>query len=70
MWLRPAADEAPPNLLLVDDREACSIENRGEDRYTDLEVTVNPTLIRYQIRRFEDLWTNSVPAKHCLPPDA
>lgn len=68
LWLKPHGEEIPPNLLLVDDREACTIENRGEDRYTDLEVTVNPTQVRYQIRRFEDLWTAATPVEHCLPP--
>jgi len=66
LWLKPS-DEVPPNLLIVDAREACSIENKGEDRFTDLEVSVNPTLVQYQVRRFEDLWTRSVPAEHCVP---
>ena len=66
LWRRHS-DELPPNLLIVDEREVCTIENLGEDRFTDLEVSVNPTTVQYQIRRFEDLWTTATPVRHCLP---
>lgn len=66
LWRRPP-EELPPNLLIVDEREVCTIENLGEDRFTDLEVSVNSTTVQYQIRRFEDLWTKATPVRHCLP---
>lgn len=68
LWLS-TTDNVPPNLLIVDDREACSIENRGEDKYTDLEVVVNPMLVSHEMRLFEDLWMNATPVQHCLAPE-
>ena len=55
------------DLLIVDEREVCSIQSYGHGQFGDLEVCVNDAVIAGRIRLFEDLWTDAVPAKHCLP---
>lgn len=55
------------DMLIIDDREVCSIESYGHGQFGDLEVCVNSSTVGYQIHRFEDLWTDSVPVRHCLP---
>lgn len=64
-WTRPEHGHIA-NVLIVDDRGVCSIEGKGNGKFGDLEVTINPTMIRYESRRFEDLWTESVPVEFCL----
>lgn len=64
-WRR-SSDRELNDLLIIDDKESCSIQSFGHGRFGNLEVCVNRALVQEQIDRFEDLWTDSVPAQHCL----
>lgn len=55
------------DLLVVDDREVCTIEGHGSGRFGDLTVSVNQAVVEAHIRSFEDLWTTATPVEHCLP---
>jgi hypothetical protein len=65
---RQSNNREVPDLLVVDEKETCSIESYGHGDFGDLEVSVNPVVVGARIHQFEDLWTDSVPAGHCLPP--
>jgi hypothetical protein len=66
-WVSPA-DRRIGDMLIVDDREVCSIESIGRGQFGELDVLVNPALVAARVRAFEDLWTESVPIERCLPP--
>lgn len=66
---RPSSNREMSDLLIIDEKEICSIESYGHGHFGDLEVSVNPVVVGIQIHQFEDLWTDSIPAGHCLPPD-
>lgn len=65
---RPSSNREISDLLVIDEKQTCSIESYGHGHFGDLEVSVNPVDVRGRIHQFEDLWTDSVPAGHCLPP--
>lgn len=64
-WIR-RGEERISDLLIIDDREFCSIESLGRDRFGDLAVCVNKAMIASEVRRFDDAWTNAVEASLCL----
>ena len=66
---RPSGNREMSDLLVIDEKEACSIESYGRGHFGDLEVSVNPVVVGARIRQFEDLWTDSIPAERCLPPE-
>jgi hypothetical protein len=66
-WCTPG-DRDMTDLLIVDDRECCSIETYGHGRFGDLEVCVNPVLVASEVLTFGDLWTASTPSDRCLGP--
>lgn len=66
---RPSSNHEVSDLLVIDEKETCSIESYGHGRFGDLEVSVNPVVVGARIHQFEDLWTDSTPARHCLPPE-
>jgi hypothetical protein len=65
---RPSSNREVSDLLVIDEKEACSIESYGHGSFGDLEVSVNPVIVGARIHQFEDLWTDSISAGHCLPP--
>jgi hypothetical protein len=68
LWIRRSAATIPSDVLILDDREVCAIRSTGLGTYSDLEVSVNASVVRWNIRTFEDLWTRSTPVQHCLAP--
>ncbi|MGH7867432.1 MAG: hypothetical protein ACREP9_07305 [Candidatus Dormibacteraceae bacterium] len=66
---QPSSDREVSDLLVIDEKEVCSIESYGHGHFGDLEVSVNSVIVGAQIHQFEDLWTDSTPARHCLPPE-
>ena len=66
---RPSSNREVSDLLVIDEKETCSIESYGHGHFGDLEVSVNPVVVGARIHQFEDLWTDSAPAGHCLPPE-
>lgn len=66
---RPSSNREVSDLLVIDEKETCSIESYGHGHFGDLEVSVNPVVVGARIHQFEDLWTDSTPAGHCLPPE-
>ena len=66
---RPSSNREISDLLIIDEKETCSIESYGHDHFGDLEVSVNSVAVAGRIHQFEDLWTDSIPAEHCLPPE-
>lgn len=66
---RPSRNREIADLLVIDEKETCSIENYGHGHFGDLEVSVNSVVVGARIHQFEDLWTASTPAGHCLPPE-
>lgn len=65
-WVK-TSDRRRPHLLIVDGREACTIEGHGKGRFGDLVVSVNDAVVQAHVRSFEDLWTASVPVEWALP---
>lgn len=65
---RPSSNREVSDLLVIDEKEACSIESYGHGSFGDLEVSVSQVIVGARIHQFEDLWTDSIPAEHCLPP--
>jgi hypothetical protein len=52
------------DMMVIDDREACTIESLGRGNFSDLEVYVSePTIASFRTV-FEDLWADAVPAAH------
>ena len=68
-WRLPSNREVS-DLLVIDEKEMCSIESYGHGSFGDLEFLVNPVVKGIRIHQFEDLWTDSIPAGHCLPPES
>ncbi len=66
---RPSSNREVSDLLVIDEKETCSIESYGHGHFGDLEVSVNPVVVGGRIHQFDDLWTDSIPAGHCLPPE-
>jgi hypothetical protein len=66
VW-KPRSDREIADLLVVDDRETCSIESYGHGEFGHLEASVNASHVQKQIRVFEDLWTSATPIELCLP---
>jgi hypothetical protein len=66
---RPSSNREVSDLLVIDAKETCSIESYGHGHFGDLEVSVNPVAVGARIHQFEDLWTDSTPVAHCLPPE-
>jgi hypothetical protein len=62
----PAGTRRISDLLIVDDREAFSIDARGNDQFGNLEVTINPSKVALLVRDFRDHWSNAVPAGQFL----
>jgi len=65
-WAK-TSDRRRTHLLIVDGREACTIEGHGKGRFGDLVVSVNDAVVQAQVRSFEDLWTASAPVEWALP---
>ena len=64
-WVN-SRDRRIGDILIVDEREVCSIESIGRGQFGELDVLVNPALVAARVRAFEDLWTESVPIERCL----
>lgn len=69
-WVKKTGRSRIADLLVVDDREACTIDGQGSGRFGDLIVSVNQAVVQAHIRSFEDLWTAATPVEHCLPAEA
>lgn len=65
LWI-PEDDRAIGDLLIIDDREFCSIESYGHGEFSDLVANVNEAQVRKQSQLFDDLWTNATPIEHAL----
>jgi hypothetical protein len=65
LWI-PGDDRAIGDLLIIDERESCSIESYGHGQFSDLIACVNSAQIHKQIQLFEDLWTSATPIDHVL----
>ena len=46
---RPSSNREMSDLLIIDEKETCSIESYGHGHFGDLEVSVNPVVVGIQI---------------------
>lgn len=61
LWMHPRT-RTIADLLVIDDRTSCSIQSFGNGQFGDLDVCISPHGVEDAVRRFENAWTDAVPA--------
>ena len=64
--LRKTGSQVPPNLLIIDGKEAVIVKGI-EEAYLGVEAITNATIVRSYQRQFESCWEIAEPVTNYLP---